>query len=73
MEVLINQIFGQSFIIFKKLRYEGHLLLKLGVAKVATSFYCRLDQLNSAHTKIAVNFAIQYFKGYSQKKRLLKV
>ena len=33
----------------------------------------RLDQLNSKHTKIAVNSAIQYFEGCSQKKCLLKV
>ena len=33
----------------------------------------RLDQLNSKHTKIAVNSAIQYLKGCSQKKCLLKV
>ena len=33
----------------------------------------RGDQLNSKHTKIAVNSAIQYFEGCSQKKCLLKV
>ena len=33
----------------------------------------RLDQLNSKHTKIAVNSKIQYFEGFSQKKCLLKV
>ena len=33
----------------------------------------RLDLLNSKHTKIAVNSAIQYFKGCSQKKCPLKV
>ena len=33
----------------------------------------RLDQLNKKHKKIAVNSAIQYFKGHSQKKCLLKV
>ena len=33
----------------------------------------RLDQLNSKHTKIAINSAIQYFEGCSQKKFLLKV
>ena len=33
----------------------------------------RLDQLNSKHTKIAVNSAIQYFEGCSQNKCLLKV
>ena len=30
----------------------------------------RLDQLNNKHTKIAVNSAIQYFEGRSQKKCL---
>ena len=33
----------------------------------------RLDQLNSKHTKIAVNSAIQYFEGCCKKKCLLKV
>ena len=33
----------------------------------------RLHPLNSKHTKIAVNSAIQYFEDYSQKKCLLKV
>ena len=33
----------------------------------------RLDQHNSKHTKTAVNSAIQYFDGCSQKKCLLKV
>ena len=33
----------------------------------------RLDQLNSKHTKIVVNSAIQYLEGCSQKKYLLKV
>ena len=33
----------------------------------------RLDDLNSKHTKIAVNSAVQYFEGCCQKKCLLKV
>ena len=33
----------------------------------------RLDQLNNKYTKIAVNLAIQYFEGRSQKKCLLKI
>ena len=33
----------------------------------------RLDELNKKHPKIAVNSAIQYFEGHSQKKCLLKV
>ena len=36
LEFLINQIFGQSFIIFEKLRYMGQLLLKLRADKVGT-------------------------------------
>ena len=32
----------------------------------------RLDQLNNKHTKIAVNSAIQYFEGCSQKKMSAK-
>ena len=30
----------------------------------------RLDQLNNKHTKIALNSAIEYFKGCSQKKKI---
>ena len=38
-EFSMNQIFGQSFIIFEKLRYRGRLLLKLQAVEVATSFH----------------------------------
>ena len=36
LEFLMNQIFGQRFIISEKLRYMGQLLLKLRAAQVAT-------------------------------------
>ena len=35
----MNQIFGQRFIIFEKLRYMGQLLLKLRAVEVATSVH----------------------------------
>ena len=77
LKFFMNQIFEQRFIIFEKLRYMGQLLLKLRAVKVATSVHwiCQdqLDQLNNKHAKIAVNSAIRYFEGYSQKKCLLKV
>ena len=69
----MNQIFGQRFIMFEKLRYRGQLLLKLRAAEVATFFIeYRLDQLNSKHTKTAVSSTIQYFEGRSLKKCLSK-
>ena len=39
LEFLMNQIFGQRFIVFKKMRYRGQLLLKLRAVEVATSFH----------------------------------
>ena len=72
---------------FKRIKYLGKRLLYLkkwgilvnycwnyGSSKLLLHFIeYRLDQLNSKHTKIAVNSAIQYFEGCSQKKCLLKV
>ena len=37
--ISINQIFGKRFIIFKKMRYRGQLLLKLWTVELATSFH----------------------------------
>ena len=69
----MNQIFGQRFIIFEKLKYRGQLLLKLKVVKMAKFTKYRPDQLNNKHTKIALNSTIPYFEGLFQKKQLLKV
>ena len=70
----MNQVFGQRFIIFEKLSVRDQLFLKYGPLKLLRHFIeYRLDQLNSNHTKVAVNSAIQYFEGCSQKKCLLKV
>ena len=38
-EFSMNQIFGQRFIIFEKMRYRGQLLLKLKDVEVATLFH----------------------------------
>ena len=38
-EFLMNQIFGQRFILFEKWRYRSQLLLKLRAAEVATLFH----------------------------------
>ena len=74
LEFLMNQIFGQRFIIFEKLRYMGQLLLSYEPSKLVLQFIeYRLDQIKNKHTKIAVNLAIQYFEGCSQNKCLLKV
>ena len=39
LELLMNRIFGQRFIIFKKMRYRGQVLLKWWAVEVATSFH----------------------------------
>ena len=39
LEFLINQVFEKRFIIFKKMRYRGQLLLKLRAVEVATLFH----------------------------------
>ena len=66
----MNQIFGQSFIIFAKLRYMGQILLKLRAVELLLPFIqYRLGQLNNKRTKIAVNWAIQHFEDCSQKKK----
>ena len=73
-EFSMNQIFGQMFIIFEKLRYRVYYRWNYGLSKLLLHFIeYRLDQLNNKHTKIAVNSTIQYFEGHSQKKCLPKV
>ena len=39
LEFLMNQVFGQRFIILKKMKYRGQLLLKLRAVEVDTSFH----------------------------------
>ena len=74
LEFLMNQIFRQRFIIFKKWGIWVKYCWNYGPSKLLLRFVeYRLDQLKSKHTKIAVNSAIQYFKGCCQKKCLLKV
>ena len=59
MEFLMNQIFGQRFITFEKLRCRGQLLLKMRLSELLLHFIkYHLDQLNSKHTKIAANSII---------------
>ena len=70
----MSQIFGQRFIIFRKLNYRVQLCWNYRPLKLLLhSIEYHLDQLNKKHTKIAENSAIQYFEGCSQKKCLLKV
>ena len=38
-ETLMNQIFGQRFIILEKMRYRSKLMLKLRAVEVLTSFH----------------------------------
>ena len=73
-EFSMNQIFGQMFIIFEKLRYRVYYRWNYGLSKLLLHFIeYRLDQLNNKHTKIAVNSTIQYSEDRSEKKCLLKV
>ena len=63
-----------QFEVFKKWGIGVNYCWNYGPSKLLLHFIeYRLDQLNSKHTKIAVNSAIQYFEGCSQKKCLLKV
>ena len=71
---LMNQIFGNRFIIFKKWGIAVNYCWNYGSSKLLLHFIeYRLDQLNSKQTKIAVNLAIQYFEDFCQKKCLQKV
>ena len=71
-EFLINQIFGQKFIIFEKLRYTGKYCGNYRPSKLLLRFmeYC-LDQLNSKNMKMVGNSTIQFFESRDEKKRLL--
>ena len=75
LEFLMNQIFGQRFIILKK--YKGsrvNYCWNYRQSKLLLHFIeYRLDHLNSKYTKIAVNSAIHYFEGCCQKDCLLRV
>ena len=74
LEFLMNQIFGQSFIIFKKVSYRVNYCWNYGPSKLLFHFIeYRLNQLNRQHTKIAVNSVILYFEGCCQKNCRLKV
>ena len=65
---------GKGLSYWKKWRVVVNYCWNYGPSKLLLHFIeYRLDQLNSKHTKIAVNSAIQYFEGCSQKKCLLKV
>ena len=67
LEFLMNQIFRQRFIIFKKWGIWVKYCWNYGPSKLLLRFVeYRLDQLKSKHTKIAVNSAMQYFEGCSQ-------
>ena len=70
-EFLINLIIGQSFIILKKLRYRGQLLLELSILLLFSIEYC-LDQLNNNHTRIEVNLKGKRFETHHQWKCLVK-
>ena len=71
---LMNQVFGQRFIIFENWGMWVNCCWNYGPSKLLLQFIeYRLDRLNNKHTKIAVNSAIQYFEGCSQNKCLLKV
>ena len=65
---------GKGLLHLKKWGIEVNYYWNYGPSKFLLHFVeYRLDQLNSEHTKLAVNSAIQYSEGCSQKKCLLKV
>ena len=68
MVFLMNQIYVQSFIIFKKWGIGVNYCWNCVISKLLLHFieYC-LDQLKSKLTKIAGNSAIQHFEGCCQK------
>ena len=70
----MNQIFGQRFIIFKKWGIGVNYCWNYGSSKLLLHFIeYRLDQVNSKHTKIAVNSAMQYFGPTTTKWRPCKI
>ena len=74
LQFLMNQIFGQRFINLKKWGVVFNYCWNYGPSNLLLDFIeYRLDQLNSKHTKTALNSTIQYFEGCSRKKCLLKV
>ena len=65
---------GKGLLHFKKWDIGVNYCWNYGSSKLLLNFIeYRLDQPNNKHTKTAVNSAIQYFAGCSQKKCLLKV
>ena len=69
-----NKNLGKVLSYLKKWGVVVNYCWNYGPSKLLLHFIeYRLDQLNSKHTKIAVNSAIQYFEGCSWKKCLLKV
>ena len=73
-EFLMNQIFGQRFIILGKWRLGVNYCWNYWPSKLFLHFIeLRVDQLNKKHTKTAVNSAIQLFESRYQRKYLVKV
>ena len=72
-EILMNQMFGQRFIIFEKLKYRDKILLSYVPPKLLLHFieYCP-HQLNNKHVNIAVNLTMQLSESYYQKQYLVK-
>ena len=61
-EFLMNQIFGQKFVIFEKWGIGVNYCWEYGPSKLLLRFVeYRLGQLNNKHTEIAVNSAIRSF------------
>ena len=74
LELLMNQNLGKALLYLKKWGIGINYCWNYGSSKLALHFIeYRLDQLNSTHTKITVNSAIQQSEEGSQKKYPLKV
>ena len=76
-KLLTFGIFNESNIWAKvyhiwEMEVQGSTIVEITGRRSCYFIEYRLDQLNSKHTKIAVNSAIQYFEGCSQKKMSAK-
>ena len=77
-QLLTFGIFNESNIWAKvyhiwEMEVQGSTIVEITGRRSCYFIEYRLDQLNSKHTKTAVNSTIQYFEGHSQEKCMLKV
>ena len=71
----MNQIFGQEFIMFWKLRYRGSTIIESrgNQSYFLSLHFIYINLLINKDTKIAVNSTIQYLQRLYQRKQLPRV